>query len=67
MADSDPKITIERIPTGTNDEEMSNTVHEGSSDGSNSIPVKRLDYSKEGDLLRVSTSVLRDRASFSRF
>jgi hypothetical protein len=56
MAESDPKITFEQTPTRINDEDMSNIVHRGISDCSNSIPVEHLDFSKEGGLLRVFTT-----------
>jgi hypothetical protein len=60
MTESDPKITFEQTPTRTNDEDMSNTVHQDISDCSNSIPVDFfLNCSKEGVLLRNSSSVLR--------
>jgi hypothetical protein len=67
MAEVDPKITIEQTPTRTNNEDMSNIVHEDISDCSNSIPAENFDFSKEGGLILVFTTVFRDRASFSRF
>jgi hypothetical protein len=54
MAESDPNLTFEQTPTRTNCEDMSILVHQDISDCSNSIPVERLDYSKEGGLVSVS-------------